>query len=672
MPRPNPAPAFGGLTPRFRLWLGAIAIVVATFAAYRPALGGGFIWDDDDYVTTNELLRTDAGLVQLWEPGHTHQYYPAVFTTFWAEYHLWQLNPLGYHVVNVLLHVANALLLWRILVLLGIPGAWMIGAVFALHPMNVESVAWITERKNVLSGLFYLLAALAYLRFDPMRDGEGDAEPAPSARGAYAASLLLFVLALLSKSVTCSLPVALLLVMMLRRQRLGLRRVLPLVPMLVIGFGAALHTAYLERASVGARGAAFDFSMVERILIACRSLLHYPLKLLAPYPLAFIYPRWEIDTGSWASYAPVLVVLALGAAALLAFLRGRRGPAVAAAFFAVTIFPALGFVDYWPMVYSFVADHFAYLGSIGLIALVVAPLAERFGTRRAARVAAGAVLIVYAGLTWREGTKYVSEEALWRQTLADNPGAWMANNNLGVLYLRDHGRLSDAIDLLRRGEPRQAAAVLETSPTPAVTALAARLLGSPRDRLAPLADAMETLRLPLIDEAVEEFKTSLAVNPDNTQAIGNLAVAMHRLGRYEEALSYWRALVASGKATLDDRSRMALTLDELGRTDEAIAECEKILLEDPAHIAVHLQLAQLLVKEGRDEEAEKHFEYLVARYPGSIQIQLYLGGRAEAEGDWQNAVDHYRTALKYVRDPAQAAELKTRLDKALAELKGRG
>ena len=240
---------------RLRLWLGVIAIVVTTLVAYRPAINGGFIWDDDDYVTNNDLLRTDAGLVQLWEPGHTHQYYPAVFTTFWVENHIWGLNPRGYHIVNVLLHVANALLLWRLLSLLGIPGAWMIGAVFALHPMHVESVAWITERKNVLSGLFYLLAGLAYLRFDPMRDEETEAQPPPRAWSSYAASLMLFVLALLSKSVTCSLPLALVLVMILRRQRLRPKRLLPLVPMFVIGLAAAMHTSYLERESVGAKGA---------------------------------------------------------------------------------------------------------------------------------------------------------------------------------------------------------------------------------------------------------------------------------------------------------------------------------------------------------------------------------------------------------------------------------
>ena len=399
MPRTNTADRVAALgSRRLRLWLGVLGIALTTVVAYRPAMDGGFIWDDDDYVTNNGLLRSDPGLVRLWEPGQTHQYYPAVFTTFWVEYHLWGLNPRGYHVVNVLLHVANALLLWRVMSLLGIPGAWMIGAVFALHPMHVESVAWITERKNVLSGLFYLLSALAYLRFDPMRDEDQDAEPPPHPRRFYALSLALFVLALLSKSVTASLPVALALVMVLRRQKVTLRRLLPLVPMLVIGLAASLHTVYLERTTVGAVGAEFDFSFVERCLIASRALLHYPSKLLIPYPLVFIYPRWSIDAGDWRSWVPLLTVFAVAITATIAYLRGRRGPAVAMAFFAVTIFPALGFIDYWPMVYSFVADHFAYLASIGLIALVVAPLAERVGTTGAGRVLAGAILLVFAGL----------------------------------------------------------------------------------------------------------------------------------------------------------------------------------------------------------------------------------------------------------------------------------
>lgn len=650
-----------GIAPRHRLWLAAIGIVFATITAYRPAIDGGFIWDDDDYVTDNALLQSGAGLVQIWEPGHTHQYYPAVFTTFWAEYHIWGLNPVGYHVVNVLLHIANALLLWRLLSLLGVPGAWMISAVFALHPMNVESVAWITERKNVLSGLFYLSAALAYLRFDPMRDdGERNAPGAPEWK-AYGLSLFLFILALLSKSVTCSLPAAIVLALLLRRQRLGLKRLLPLVPMFLIGAVAALHTAVLERTSVGARGAEFDFSWVERGLIATRALLHYPVKLLIPHPLIFIYPRWTIDAGAWQAYWPLLLVLAIGVSSVVAFMRGWRGPAIALAFYAVTILPALGFVDYWPMVYSFVADHFAYLASIGLIALVVAPLADRWGEGHLAKGLAAVVLLVLGGLSWQQGHKYANEETLWRTTIAANPGAWMAYNNLGVVYLRDYGRLDQAAGLVRDGDLRRAVDVLRSSPSAAVHDLAGTLRGLTPDRGAAAVTVLERMRQPLMDQAISEFKASLEINADNVQATGNLAVAMHRLGRYDEALAYWQALMAHGTATPDDRYGMGLTLEALGRTDEAVADYREILEESPGHLAARLHLGQLLAAGGRHEEATEQFKYLVERYPGSVKLQLYLGERAGVDGDWSEAIDHYQTALKYVQERSDAVELARRL-----------
>jgi protein O-mannosyl-transferase len=133
----------------------ALLLVVAVLIAYLPALQGGYIWDDNRYVTENPILPQPDGLAAIWtDPGATIQYYPMVFTTFWLEYRLWGLNPLGYHATNILLHALSALLLWAILRRLAVPGAWLAAALFALHPVHVESVAWVTERKNVLSGLF--------------------------------------------------------------------------------------------------------------------------------------------------------------------------------------------------------------------------------------------------------------------------------------------------------------------------------------------------------------------------------------------------------------------------------------------------------------------------------------------------------------------------------------
>jgi tetratricopeptide (TPR) repeat protein len=237
----------------------------------------------------------------------------------------------------------------------------------------------------------------------------------------------------------------------------------------------------------------------------------------------------------------------------------------------------------------------------------------------------------------------------------------MAYNNLGVVFLRDHGRLGDAADLVRRGDPGHAADLLETSPTAELDDLAERLRGLTPDRGTQVADAIDRMRQPLIDEAIGHFRESLDHKPDNYQAMGNLAVAMHRLGRYEEALAYWRALVTHDVATPDDRYRMGLTLEGLGRTDEAIADYENIVDEVPEHLAARLQLGDLLAQEGRHAEAKVHFEYLVARYPGSERLQLHLGGRAEIDGEWAKAIEHYQTALQYAQDPSAAAELTKRL-----------
>ncbi len=349
-----------------KTWVCAFVLVLITLLAYQPVWRAGFIWDDDFYVTNNTPLHTVDGLWGIWfKPGTTIQYYPLVFTSFWAEYHFWGLQPLGYHLVNVLLHALNAILLWRVLQQLKIPGSWWAAAIFALHPVSVESVAWITERKNVLSGFFYLLAVLAYLRFRPLTDRE-------SARAGdwryYPLVLALFLCALLSKTVTCSLPAVLLLLVWWKNGRVERRDVLATAPLFVLGVASGFMTTWMEKHSVGANGAEWALSFVQRCLVAGRALWFYTGKLFWPRNLTFIYPHWEINAGVWWQYAFPVAALAV----LIALWRVRsrigRGPLVAVLFFAGTLVPALGFFDVFPFRYSYVADHFQYLACIGLIA----------------------------------------------------------------------------------------------------------------------------------------------------------------------------------------------------------------------------------------------------------------------------------------------------------------
>ena len=440
-------------------WLKGAVIVLIVVAAYLPALYSGYIWDDDVYVTNNPALRNIEGLWASWTHlGANVQYYPLVFTSFWLEYHLWQLSPFGYHLVNVVLHLLNALLVWFILRRLEVRGAWLAAAVFAIHPVHVESVAWITELKNVLSGFFYLGAVAAYLAFANCWNDDAfpsDAGPSAHAWRAYALAFLLFGFALLSKTVTVTLPVILLVLAWWKRGRLEKRDVLPLVPFLLLAAVMGSVTPYLERVQVGATGSEWQLTLVERALIAGRAIWFYLGKLLLPVHLVFSYPRWSVDASRWWQYLFPISALA----ALIALYRKRerigRGPFAAILFFVLTLAPALGFFDLYPMRYSFVADHFQYLASLGPIVLVSAMLSKAADglTRDQPRAAAhtprlstlglvSLLLVTLAALTWRQSLIYRNELTLWSDTIRKNPDSWMAYNNLGLFFYRqgDWGR----------------------------------------------------------------------------------------------------------------------------------------------------------------------------------------------------------------------------------------
>ena len=574
-----------------RTWALALLLVVATLLAYLPALRAGTIWDDDWYLTENPYLDDLAGLGRLWIPGSTPQYYPAVFTTFWIEKHLWGVAPAGYHLVNVALHALNAVLVSRLAKRLALPGAWLLGALFALHPVHVESVAWISERKNVLSGLFYLLAALAYLRFEPAK-GNG---VVARRMGWYSAAFALFVLALLAKSVTCSLPAALILFLLWRDGRVTRRELLPLVPFFAIGLVLALHTAWLERTHVGAEGVAFDFRPAERVLIASKALLFYPQKLFLPWPLVFQYPRWELHSARLASFWPVPVLFFAATGAWIAYRRGRRGPALALAFFAATIFPALGFVDVYPMRYTFVADHFQYLASLGILALVAGAVAPVLARHRSAAVVSGAVLVAFGVLTARQCLVYRNAEALWTATLVHNPGAWMARTNL-----------ADALSA--RGEHEAALAELER-------ALA----------LAPPRAAVEQIR-------------------------GNIALAYGKLGRFEDALAQYRSLQADGA---DVDLRLAQTLERLGRDDEAEAAFRQALAGDSAAEAM-LPFGLHLLRRERPAEAVTWLAHFADAHQGSVDALMFLADARAACGDLDAAIDAAERALTAARAAGDA------------------
>jgi protein O-mannosyl-transferase len=608
----------------------AAGLLLLTLVAYLPALGNGFIWDDDDYVTANPTLRSFTGLMRIWfEPGAVPQYYPLTFTSLWIDYHLGGLEPFGYHLVNVLLHAANAVLAWRVLLRLAVPGAWLAAALFAVHPVHVESVAWITERKNVLSGLFYLGTLLSYLRFAGIGRTSSEQSSDAERRRAYVAALVLFAAGLLSKTVVSTLPAVLLLLLWWKRGRLTLRDAMPVLPFFVLGAGLALITVELERGHVGAVGRDWDLTFVDRCLIAGRAVWFYLGKLAWPDPLIFIYPRWTIDRSVAWQYAFPVGGFAL-AGALFA-LRGRigLGPFVALAFFVFTLGPALGFVNVFPMRYSFVADHFQYLASLGPLALVAALAA--LGTSRAAmdltrsRAASGvaaAVLAVLATLTWAQSRSYRDLRSIWTDTLAKNPEAWMAHNNLGLL-LADEGRVAPAMEHFR------AAIAIKADDAFARNNLGRLLAGEGH-----------------LDAAIVQLKEAVALEPSSAETWSNLGNAFAAQGRYEDAAKSYERAIAARPAFADAYSNLGNVLFLTGNPSAAIQAYQNAVLLDPGFADARYNFGVALASADRLDEAATQLSAAIQLRPSSPEAHHQLGLVRIRQGRFIDAAASQREALR--------------------------
>ncbi|HEY4284968.1 MAG TPA: tetratricopeptide repeat protein [Chthoniobacterales bacterium] len=424
----------GRATPSRNDWIFAVILVALTVIVYFPAWNGKPIWDDDAHITRADL-RSISGLTALWlKPGIVRQYYPVAHTVFWIEHQIWGDTWFFYHFTNIILHVFSALLLWRILLRLKIPAAWLAAALFAVHPIQVESVAWISELKNTLSGVFFFSSVLFYLRFDESKR-----------RQFYWPALVLFVFGLMSKSVIAMMPPALLAVFWWKRGAITWKRdVLPLLPFFVIGAASGLFTAWVERNFIGAQGEVFHLGLIERLLVAGRVFWFYPFKLVWPGKLIFIYPRWEINSATWWQYLfPIGAFLVV----LVAWITRHRtrAPFAGLMFFMIMLFPASGFLNVYPFKFSFVADHFQYLAGVGLLVLIAAGL-NQLGKRywpNGYRAFLAVPILLLAVLTWQQAEAYSDPLRLYGVVLRDNPACWMAHNNLGA-------------DLLQQGQTGQA------------------------------------------------------------------------------------------------------------------------------------------------------------------------------------------------------------------------
>lgn len=630
--------------------LAIVALVALTWLAYSPVMSAGYIWDDPDYVTQNPVLRSWGGLSNIWfSPASTPQYYPLVFSSFWVEHQLWELNPVGYHVDNVLLHSLNAILLWVVLKKLKVPGAWVAAAIFAVHPIEVESVAWITERKNVLSLVFYLAALLVFFRTPAGRIIVGPAieedRTAFWRSTAWWVALGLFVAALLSKTVTASWPAAVLVLLWWKHGRIHWRNLIHLLPFFIIGIGLALNTAHMEHQQVGAYGAEWAFTWIERCLIAGRALWFYAGKLIWPHPLAFIYPRWTIDAHQPLQY--LYPAAALSLVAIFFFLRRHigRGALAAVLLYGGTLFPALGFFNVFPMRYSFVADHFQYHAGIALIVLGTSAVATWLKRWKLPAfyiwMICTAVLADGTWMTRRQTRIYRDPMTLWTDTLAKNPDSWMVHMNLGHAWMEQSKKLNAA----GQSDPAREAfgtalaeyqIALQLAPQlPETHLVVGQAMAERGDYEAAILYYRQTQRLAEHSSRAKWY----------VEVYNSLGLALSATGHPQEAVAAYQRAIELRPDYAKARYNLAMELEKQHHLDEAIAEYMRVIELDPTNEKAHYNLGNCYLNQKRLAEAVEQYSAVLRLNPRHAAAYTNRGAAYLMAGQNDAAAENFRAAL---------------------------
>ncbi len=604
-----------------------LLIVALTLVIYAPSMKGGLLWDDDLYLSNNPTVKSPDGIARIWtEPFSSPSPYPLVFTALWIEYHLWGLDTLGYHLVNVLLHSANSILLGLILSRLAVPGAALSAVIFAFHPVHVESVAWITELKDTLSGTFYFLSIWFWLMFIESKR-----------RSHYALTALLYLGAMLSKTVTATLPAILLLIAWWKEPENWKCRIRFAVPLL--GFAVALGTAtvWWERSHLGASGEKFHFSILQRCLIAGRVPWFYTAKLLWPAPLMTIYPRWELALSMRTIFFPIATFLSLVAAWLL---RGRLGRGVLSAgmFFLITIAPASGFFNFTTMLYSFAADHYQYLAGAGWIALVGACFARTENRIRgpSCRLLRWVFLLLAAGLagaSWTTSEDYKDLKSLFSDTLSKNPKAWVAHYNVGWA-LSEEGNLEEAI--------RHYSSAIELRPDYAKA-------------LNNLGEIL--LRQTKNSEARDYFSRALAAKPNYAEAMNNMGSAWLHEGNRDQASDWFHRAIQTAPQFADAHFNLGLLCSDEGKLDEAIESLSLAVQWKPGDAEALNALGSALGRRGKSSESAEYFYRAIRLKPDFAEAIFNLGVAQLEMGNLGNAAENFNRASQILSEyRAQAAE----------------
>jgi tetratricopeptide (TPR) repeat protein len=645
--------------------LAALAVV-----AMLPVTWAAFLWDDH-ILTGTSALRSRGGLWQIWSdpgaiPGEGH-YWPVTYSSFWLEHQLWGMQSFSCHVVNLALHAVASILLWRVLQRLGVGNAWLAAALFAVHPIHVESVAWAIERKDVLCGALFLAAMLQWLKAS---DRESTAAFPPLRP--YAVSMVLFLGALFSKSMAVSLPPILLVARWWQAGRVSRRDVLAVLPFAIVAvtvtcFDLSLH----RRANGGADLIGSALGPLSRLLAASGAVLFSLGKLAWPWPLSPFYPIWNVSPTSLEAWLPPAGLVAMLSAAWAARVWLGRGPFAALLAYALALAPASGIVDFGFLRFSWIADRFQYLASAAPLAVGAAAVSAGGAalglTGPLRHTGAAALLLVLGCLSFTQARLYHSPTMLLEHARACVPDSWAATYFLGW-DCRERGQYERALALLRQAQ--------EMAPRP--EAHLASELAMVEDALALTEEADRDFRRALelnpdlphtlvnygafvarrgrLEEAVALYGRALQLRPDYPSALNNLATALARLGRMTEAERAATAAVAAAPTQPQVRSNRGFILMQLGRAEEAERDCRMALQSNPGDPRASSTLGQLLFARQAYAEAAIYLGVAARARPADAGAHFQLGEARRLSHDVAGAVAAYRAAVGIDPGFTRAAE----------------
>lgn len=601
-----------------RTSLKVFGILVLGLIVYWPALHAGFIWDDDMFLTLNPLIKASDGLRRFWFTNQAADYWPLTSTSLWLEWRLWGMNPMGYHTTNVVLHLIESLLLWKILYRLKIPGSYLAAVLFLIHPLNVESVAWITQSKNTMAMLFFLITCLCFT------NSEETSNQSPYYKNKwYYVSLLMFICALLSKGSVILLPIVLLGIIYTKKS-VQASDLVKLVPFTISAFIFTFINVWFQNHATHETIRIANFT--ERLLGAGAVPWFYLSKIVFPNNLSFIYPQWNISTTNYILWISLVASLVMSVGSL-SLLRSKFSfISYSWLYFCLMLIPVMGFADIYFMKYSLVADHYCHLAIIGILVLLAycfEMLVVRFVRIKpyAEGLMVGCILILSL-LSLRECLKYKNLETLYNTTLHINPEAWFAETNLVVL-LCDTGRLDDAI---KHGE--HAVALKANQPETHYN----------------LGCALSKARR--YPEAISQYVLALQLRPNYRDALFNLGNAFHAISDFKNAIDVFSKVIRLDPKSIEANTNLGACLAHEGRYDEACVVFEKVIALRSPTVKSYINYGNALANAGNLTKACEVFRHTVEAYPYSAEAHNNFAMALSDANLLKEAIDEFKRATQ--------------------------